>query len=150
MQPYARCFVSRSLQRFRSHAVTEPGCDQRRSRCRRAPMRDGSLSRARSRFDLPGLDVFEIDARVTPPTETASFAPVGTVLFNMLVNPASGSVYVSNTEARNEVRFEGPDTMSSTVRGHLHEARLPPRSGGLACRRPDGKLLSGRGDRSIT
>jgi DNA-binding beta-propeller fold protein YncE len=35
-------------------------------------------------------------------------------------------VYVSNTEARNEVRFEGPGLAfnSTTVQGHLHEARI--------------------------
>ena len=43
----------------------------------------------------------------------------------MVANPVSGKVYVSNTEARNEVRFEGPGTFGgSTVRGHLHEARI--------------------------
>ena len=51
---------------------------------------------------------------------------VGTVLFDIAVNPVSGKLYVSNTEARNEVRFEGPGAAfgSSTVRGHLHEARI--------------------------
>jgi YVTN family beta-propeller protein len=77
------------------------------------------------RFDLPDLDVFAIDAMATPPVETASFSGVGTVLFNMAVNPVSGKVYVSNTDARNEVRFEGPGVFGgSTVRGHLHEARI--------------------------
>src|SRR5262249_36681946 len=28
------------------------------------------------------------------------------------------------TEARNEVRFEGPGNLGSTVQGHLHEARI--------------------------
>ena len=57
--------------------------------------------------------------------ESESFASVGTVLFNMAVNPVSGQVYVSNTEAHNEVRFEGPGVFGgSTVRGHLHEARI--------------------------
>ena len=44
----------------------------------------------------------------------------------MVVNPVSGKVYVSNTEARNEVRFEGPGVRSAarTVQGHLHEARI--------------------------
>ena len=51
---------------------------------------------------------------------------VGTVLFNMAVNPVNGHLYVSNTEARNEVRFEGPGLAfdSTTVQGHLHEARI--------------------------
>src|SRR4029453_2070165 len=43
---------------------------------------------------------------------------------NMVVNPSNSKLYVSNTEARNEVRFEGPGTSASTVRGHLHEARI--------------------------
>ncbi len=78
------------------------------------------------KFSLPDLDVFEIDATATPPVEIASHQGVGTVLFDMAVNPVSGKVYVSNTDARNEVRFEGPglEFGSSTVRGHLHEARI--------------------------
>jgi hypothetical protein len=43
----------------------------------------------------------------------------------MIVNPVSGKVYVSNTEAKNLTRFEGPGTFAgSTVRGHLHESRI--------------------------
>ena len=85
------------------------------------------------RFELPDLDVFEIDALADPPREVAAFPGVGTVLFNMAVNPATGSLYVSNTEAHNEVRFEGPGTLAAgekppgepaSVRGHLHEARI--------------------------
>jgi DNA-binding beta-propeller fold protein YncE len=76
------------------------------------------------RFSLPDLDVFSIDATAMPPVETGTFAHVGTVLFNMIVNPSNGKVYVTNTEARNEVRFEGPGGGGSTVRGHLHEARI--------------------------
>ena len=51
------------------------------------------------RFTLPDLDVFAIDALADPPHESAAFAHVGTVLFNMVVNPANGALYVSNTEA---------------------------------------------------
>ncbi|HZR81286.1 MAG TPA: hypothetical protein VFD92_09350 [Candidatus Binatia bacterium] len=77
------------------------------------------------KFSLPDLDVFEIDANAPTPAETQSFQSVGTVLFDMVVNPVSGKVYVSNTEARNEVRFEGTGVFGgSTVRGHLHEARI--------------------------
>jgi DNA-binding beta-propeller fold protein YncE/mono/diheme cytochrome c family protein len=76
------------------------------------------------RFNLPDRDVFRIDALADPPHEVAAFAHVGTVLFNMAVNPVSGTLYVSNTEARNEVRFEGPGTSATTVRGDLHEARI--------------------------
>ncbi len=77
------------------------------------------------RFSLPDRDVFSIDAMATPPVEHASFPHVGTILFNMVVHPTNGKVYVSNTEARNEVRFEGKGMVSgSSVRGHLHEARI--------------------------
>lgn len=76
------------------------------------------------RFNLPDKDVFAIDATADPPEEIASFSGVGTVLFNMVVHPTNGKVYVSNTEAVNEVRFEGPGGGGSTVRGHLHEARI--------------------------
>jgi DNA-binding beta-propeller fold protein YncE/mono/diheme cytochrome c family protein len=76
------------------------------------------------RFNLPDRDVFAINANdlAAPP---ASFVGVGSVLFNMVTNPVTGKIYVSNTEARNEVRFEGPGVFGgSTVRGHLHEARI--------------------------
>jgi DNA-binding beta-propeller fold protein YncE len=76
------------------------------------------------RFNLPDRDVFRIDALANPPRESAAFAHVGTVLFNMVVNPSNGKLYVSNTDARNEVRFEGSGTLGTTVRGHLHEARI--------------------------
>jgi hypothetical protein len=82
------------------------------------------------RFDLPDKDVFAIDANATPPVAITGaggeFAHVGTILFNMVVNPADPTkVYVSNTEAINEVRFEGLGTLgNTTVRGHLHEARI--------------------------
>jgi DNA-binding beta-propeller fold protein YncE len=78
------------------------------------------------RFNLPDADVFAIDANATPPVQTSSFAGVGTVLFNMAVNPASGKVYVTNTEARNDVRFEGHNLVGggSSVRGHIAESRI--------------------------
>jgi len=81
------------------------------------------------RFHLPDRDVFAIDASATPPVEIDDFTHVGTILFDMIVNPANDKIYVTNTDARNEVRFEGPGVFSglfggSTVRGHLHEARI--------------------------
>ena len=76
------------------------------------------------KFNLPDKDVFAIDAMANPPTETSHFSNVGTVLFNMAVNPVSGVIYVSNTEARNEVRYEGPGSLGSTVRGHFAESRI--------------------------
>jgi YVTN family beta-propeller protein len=87
------------------------------------------------RFSLPDLDVFAIDANASPPVEIDSFPGVGTVLFNMAVNPVSGKLYVANSEARNLTRFEGfgdfvaltgakPPGEPDTVRGHLHEVRI--------------------------
>ena len=81
------------------------------------------------RFDLPDFDVFKINANANPPVQIGiddlQYAHVGTVLFDMVANPMSGKVYVSNTEAINEVRFEGPGIIGgSSVRGHLHEARI--------------------------
>src|SRR5262249_18319507 len=55
---------------------------------------------------LPDKDVFAIDAMSDPPVQlpgpSGFFTGVGTILFNMIVNPVSGKVYVSNTEALNE------------------------------------------------
>ncbi|MET0401004.1 MAG: hypothetical protein ABW123_01320 [Cystobacter sp.] len=81
------------------------------------------------KFSLPDKDVFVIDAMAHPPRQLAGpsgfFAGVGTILFNMAVNPVSGKVYVSNTEARNDLRLEGPGTFAgSSLRGHLHESRI--------------------------
>ncbi len=81
------------------------------------------------RFTLPDRDVFAINANSLGATPTP-FAHVGTILFNMAVNPVSGKLYVSNTEAHNESRFEGPGTFAGhSVRGHLHEARITIISG---------------------
>jgi len=82
--------------------------------------RDWSAATA---FSLPDRDVFAIDAASLQ--TTATFAHVGTTLFGMTVNPANGHVYVSNTEARNELRFEGPGTYAGeTLEGHLAESRI--------------------------
>jgi len=86
-------------------------------------------------FSIPDLDVFEIDANASPPTEIGSVAGVGTILFNMIVHPTNGNVYVTNTEANNMVRFEGeafwegvlgpkPSGDPPTVRGNIHRSRV--------------------------
>jgi DNA-binding beta-propeller fold protein YncE len=86
------------------------------------------------KFSLPDRDVFTINAAANPPVETGvPYTGVGTVIFNLAVNPVSGKVYATNTEARNEVRFEGTGggcTPNQTVRGHLHEARISVLDGG--------------------
>ncbi|ATB31944.1 hypothetical protein [Melittangium boletus] len=81
------------------------------------------------KFSLPDKDVFVINATANPPVQVSGsagfYSGVGTILFNMAVNPVSGKVYVSNTEARNDLRFEGPGTFAgSSSRGHLHESRI--------------------------
>src|SRR5579872_7437547 len=48
----------------------------------------------------------------------------------MITNPATGHLYVSNTDAQNQVRFEGPGVFGGhTVQGHLAEARITVISG---------------------
>jgi DNA-binding beta-propeller fold protein YncE len=57
-------------------------------------------------FDLPDYDVFVIDAAAANPTVVESISNIGTVLFNLGVQPSSGEVWVSNTEAFNFVPHE--------------------------------------------
>jgi len=93
-------------------------------------------------FTLPDKDVFTIDAMAELPTavvKKGEYSGVGTVLFNMIVNPDNGHVYVTNTDAQNQNRFEGLGkftggveevkgtgifTGGHTVRGHLHESHI--------------------------
>lgn len=74
-------------------------------------------------FTLPDYDVFEISATATP-SVIDRHTGVGTTLFNMAVNPASGALYVSNTEALNVNRFEGPGIASNSVNGNFIRNRL--------------------------
>ena len=69
-------------------------------------------------LQLPDLDVFEIDATAPVPVETRSFASVGTILFNMAIDPATGNLYVSNTDANNLEPNE-PDLV-----GELHRSAI--------------------------
>lgn len=77
-------------------------------------------------FNLPDYDVFVIDANSSIPSQINAFSGVGTILFNMISNPVSGKIYVTNTEANNATRFEGTRSASSysSVNGHLHESRI--------------------------
>ncbi len=95
------------------------------------------------KFNLPDRDVFSINANAPIPAAidgssscangSGCWAGVGTVLFNMAVNPVSGKIYVSNTASQNHVRFEGPGTYANgkktggepnTVQGNLAQARI--------------------------
>ena len=74
-------------------------------------------------FSLPDRDVFAVNANTFAAGNI--FTGVGTILFNMIVNPSSGRLLVTNTELPNHVRFEGPGVHGgSTVQGHLSESRI--------------------------
>ncbi len=75
------------------------------------------------RFHLPDYDVFSIDANSLDMTQ--SYPHVGTTLFNMVTNPVTGKVYVSNTDANNSTRFEGPGIHGgTTVQGNIAKSRI--------------------------
>ena len=85
------------------------------------------------KLGLPDKDVFAIDATANPPVAdaTRTFSGVGTVLFNMAVNPVNGKIYVANTDMHNDTRFEGHNAFGPTqgapagsVRGHFAESRI--------------------------
>jgi DNA-binding beta-propeller fold protein YncE len=93
------------------------------------------------KLSLPDKDVHVIDAMASPPRQLPGpagyYTGVGTILFNMVVNPVNGKIYVSNTEAFNQHRFEGPGIFAGhSLRGHLHESRITVlgASGGVAPR----------------
>ncbi|HEX3759353.1 MAG TPA: hypothetical protein VHW23_11630, partial [Kofleriaceae bacterium] len=98
------------------------------------------------RLSLPDKDVFAIDAVANPPVAVPSgvYRGVGTVLFNMAVNPTSGKIYVANLDSRNDVRFEGHNRFGPTqgapagsVRGHTAESHITvidPATGSVAAR----------------
>lgn len=67
-------------------------------------------------INLPDYDVFEID--VATRAVTRRYAGVGTTLFGVAVHPATGDLWVANSDSRNLVRFE------PNVRGHVVDHRL--------------------------
>lgn len=74
-------------------------------------------------FTLPDFDVFEIDA--TTLLETRRVSGVGTILFNMISNPVTGDLYVTNLNSNNHIRFAGDGSRGGTsVRGHLVDHRI--------------------------
>jgi DNA-binding beta-propeller fold protein YncE len=88
----------------------------------------GRVWDAQVKFSLPDKDVFAIDATASPPVAKGAgvFSGVGTVLFGMAVNPVSGNIYIANTDAHNDVRFEGHDVFGGvgSVRGHNVDSRV--------------------------
>jgi YVTN family beta-propeller protein len=57
-------------------------------------------------FELPDFDLFVIDTSGSEPKVVDQISNVGTVLFNIAVQPISGEVWVSNTDALNFVPYE--------------------------------------------
>jgi hypothetical protein len=66
------------------------------------------------------VDLFVIDAANPSTAGVTSVSGLGTVLFEVSVNPSSGRIHVPHTEAQNLVRFEHP----LGVRGHMVDNRL--------------------------
>jgi DNA-binding beta-propeller fold protein YncE len=101
------------------------------------------------RVSLPDYDVFAIDTNTL--TQTKAIAHVGTTLFNMAVNPATGKVFVTNTEAHNDVRFEGPSPGS--VRGQIVDSRISvvdPASGAVTHNNLNSHIVNGEGDATLS
>lgn len=81
------------------------------------------------KFSLPDKDVFTINAEANPPVLTdkdnQSISHVGSVLFNMIVNPVNKKIYVTNLDSNNEKRFEGHGNFAGqTVRGQFVKNRI--------------------------
>ncbi len=86
------------------------------------------------KLNLPDKDVFTINANTLVPGTI--YTGVGNILFNMATNPGNGKVYVTATEANNDVRFEGPGVIGgSTVQGHLAEYHISVLSAGTVSSR---------------
>lgn len=74
-------------------------------------------------FDLPDHDVFAVNANTL--AHGTIYDHVGTILFNMVANPANGNILVTNTELPNHIIFEGPGVHGgSTVQGQLSKSRI--------------------------
>lgn len=118
---------------------------------------EGTVFDAWVRVQLPDDDVFTIDANANPPAPIAgqTFAHAGTTLFNMAVNPVSGAVYVSNTDAHNDVRFEGhnPTLPVTSVRGENVDSRITvidPTTGSMVYNDLNPHVVDGVGDGSLS
>ena len=66
-------------------------------------------------LDLPDYDVFALDASADIPYQITAYSGVGTILYGMSVNPDTKQLFVANTEAINEVRFEGSRPKDSDI-----------------------------------
>jgi len=73
---------------------------------------------------MPDRDVAIIDADSTISFVSGYATGVGTLNFGIAVNPANGKLYVSNTDARNHVRFEVGIGALPALNGHLVDTRV--------------------------
>ncbi len=79
---------------------------------------DGIARDAFVPFSLPDYDIFEIDAQAL--TISRRVSGVGTIIFNIVASPIDDTLYVSNMNSRNHVRFAGSTARGNdSVRGHL-------------------------------
>ncbi len=69
-------------------------------------------------FELPDYDLFVIDAANIEPRVIEKISNVGTVIFNITVQPVTGDLWVSNTEALNFIPYE------PRLRGKFSENRI--------------------------
>ncbi|HZP40504.1 MAG TPA: beta-propeller fold lactonase family protein, partial [Candidatus Binatia bacterium] len=70
------------------------------------------------RYSLPDQDVFVIGASAATPGVVRTVSGVGTTLYDVAFDPANGTLWVPNTDARNLTRFE------PNLRGHLVQTRV--------------------------
>jgi YVTN family beta-propeller protein len=57
-------------------------------------------------FELPDFDLFVIDVSEDEPKVVEQISNVGTMLFNVAVQPGTGEVWISNTNALNFIPYE--------------------------------------------
>jgi len=78
-------------------------------------------------FELPDSDVFVLDAAAKEPRVVETVSGVGTVLFNLAVQPGSGEIWVTHTEAKNflplEPRLQGKFADNRVSRILLNETK---------------------------
>jgi DNA-binding beta-propeller fold protein YncE len=84
-------------------------------------------------FELPDHDLFVIDAAAGSPQVVENVSAVGTVLFNIAVQPGSGEIWVANTEAFN---FLSHEPVLQAKFAHNRVTRISPATGGSRQIRP--------------
>jgi len=84
-------------------------------------------------FELPDYDLFVLDAAADEPRVIDTVSGIGTVLFNLAVQPGSGEIWVTNTEAKNfltlEPRLQGKfaeNRVSRILLGETKTSRVRP------------------------